>query len=188
MGEQVEFDFHEKRREGDKGEWLMNTYHTLWFDIVESGNDGRERGYDSIFTRFSDSTPFLVETKVCNRAHETGNLIVETMSKVEFDKLGWAITSEAEILLWYIWFWDEVIYFRMPDIKKRVNQWKERYGELALMKNKQGWTTRAIMVPLTVMRPLAIDFQKHLKYEWMEKHHQRWVGLEPQDHQRFDYW
>lgn len=142
-------DFSESLDRGQMGElffryWLEKRYPGLEMDAVDLATD--LRGIDG----FVRCEPHPVQIKFDERAHETGNVFVETLADVERDKPGWALKCDASVI-WYLVPGAGLLFHVRPgDIAALVPQWQSRYTERDVP--NRSWTTRGILVPIAEFR------------------------------------
>ncbi len=144
------YSFTEQLRIGKLHERQLDRYFERWFHIVEAGMNEQRRGIDRTFTGRRDGRRLKVEYKADRRAAETGNAFIETRSG---SKPGWALTCEADRLVYFIPQTGEVIVVKPKAIKAKVNEWRQRFG-VKTVPNK-GWTMDGIPVPLAELRDVS---------------------------------
>lgn len=70
-------------------------------------------------------------------------------------KAGWALTSQAEILAYYLPEADLVYLLRMETLRRLVPQWQQRFRTRAAA--NKGYQTLGILVPLAEFERHAIE-------------------------------
>ena len=125
------YKFDKQLSKGKAGEWVMDRYHEPFYHIdkVDPAIEKRD-GYDRIYTSRVDGydRPVKVEIKTDYLSQRYGNIIIETVSMDSHDIPGWALTSRCDVLIFYLWHLNEVLYYRMSDVEEKVPAWKLQYG------------------------------------------------------------
>lgn len=154
-------DFNKKLREGNMCEERVKTQFKVIFEPVlthimfDSQPDKQRNGIDFEISR----RPMTFDVKCRNAyAYKYGDILLETMSVVENDKLGWLYTSHSDIIV-YAWnnpnntmFVDGYLLY-MESIRK----WLADKNVLRTFKVRNArsyrggvtWTTSNIAVPIT---------------------------------------
>lgn len=146
----MEHNFDEKLAWGQYMENLLDDYFSTWFSIADVPMALQRLGVDRIFTKRSTGERFSVEYKADQRAHETGNVYIETVS-VEKDevieKLGWAYTSIAQRLVYFIPGPNRLYILDMVDIRDMLSKWGKTC-KVATAVNV-GYVGKGLLVPIT---------------------------------------
>ncbi len=87
-----------------------------------------------------------MEYKTDHRAQTTGNAFVETISIDRDLKLGWAVTSESDLLLYYIPGLELIYVIRFEALRAQLPRWLRTYPIRSIQ--NQGYATHGILVPL----------------------------------------
>lgn len=145
------YDFSAQLAQGETGERKLDAYFSRWFSIRPAKRAEQRRGIDRFFSRQGATYP--VEYKTDARADETGNAFVETVSVDTVGKQGWAYTSEAEFLLYYVPGAEAVYIIPFTNLRQHLAQWVQSYP-LRKIPNK-GYCTHGILVPLTEFERIA---------------------------------
>ena len=151
--------FEDSLKYGEKVEALLDDYFEEWFDISPVTPDLQRLGVDRIFVMKSKGHRYSVEYKADRRTQETGNVYIETVSvrkanePTDAYKLGWALTSIAQRLIYYI-EGDEVIYILdMKDVRDMLPKWESQYPKAEVVNEK--YFGEGILVPVTQLSKLA---------------------------------
>jgi hypothetical protein len=171
----MDYDFGKQYLTGKAGEWVMDKYHAVAYKIQDATRLQEKQGIDRVFVHRSGGRRFLIEIKTDFKAQIFGNIIIETVSVDTQNKPGWAVTSQSDIIIFYLWYLREVLYFRTSIIKKNVPVWKEKYGETAVISN-QTYNTIGIKLPLEEARKYAFATRSGVDPDWMKENHKRWLG------------
>lgn len=121
-----------------------------WFaakhEIRPATRQEQRRGIDRIFTHHQTGKRLAVEYKTDYRASETGNAFVETISVDTAGKAGWAYSSQANYLMYYI-PGDGLIYvLALETLRQQLPRWLEKYPLRAAQNER--YATHGVLVPL----------------------------------------
>lgn len=120
--------------------------------------DSQRRGIDRIFTHRRTGKVFFVEYKA--DFYVSGNAFIETVSVDTTNTPGWALTSEADILIYYFVRLDDAFVLPMA-VARRIAKAPSRYP-LVSVPNK-GYMTKGLLVPVPVLEEQRIreeDFRE----------------------------
>jgi len=146
------FTFSEQLEKGEIYETTLDEFYSQWFQIKHVSLAAQKMGIDRVFTSIVDGTKYTVEYKGDERASRSGNAFVETMSVDTSGKKGWAYTSCAQVLVYFIVKEKYVIRFDMNTIKLYVKEWTKKY--CSGKADNLNYNTYGVCVPLT-------EFKKH---------------------------
>ena len=144
-----EHDFDKSLELGEKGERSLNERYefNIHTDKQLRGIDGKEKE-KTIEVKTRD---FKYLEIWYNQGYM--DILFETISKVETNKLGWIYTSEADILRYamanregndIIFYYD----YDMNCLRKFFTKNRSRYEEQETS-TKQGWHTRFVLIPMS---------------------------------------
>ena len=139
--------------EGQGAENHLDRFFSTWFDITESTRQQQREGIDRIWVRKDSGCVITVEYKADSTAARTGNIFIETVSVDTAKKLGWAYTSRAQELLYYIPPLGKAYLVPMSLIKRQLPAWHGKYPTRRIPnKGRLGDTyhTVGILVALSV--------------------------------------
>lgn len=142
-------DFQKSAQFGELGckriqEHLWNSLGIQSHDV---GMTDQFRGIDL------DSGATTFEVKTDQIALRTGNAFIETLSNVGTGRRGWALTCQANWLLYFITADADggtLHWIRPPNIKELVGAWSTQYPMRDAL--NYGYMTRGVCVPLQVFR------------------------------------
>jgi hypothetical protein len=169
------YEFKKQLNLGKRGEWVMEKYHAAVYKIETVGMKSERAGVDRIFTHRKDGKVYKVEIKTDFLAQKYGNIIIETVSVDTENIPGWALTSTSDIIIFYLWHKQEVLYFRTAHLKKMVAVWKGMYGETARIRNKN-YHTIGIKLPCSEARKHAFAVRQGIDPEWMKANYKKWLN------------
>ena len=150
----MSYDFKTQLNKGKSGEKILDNKFSDRFIIKEASLDEeKKKGYDRIFISKNNSeTVLLIEYKTDYLAHKTGNAFIETISMDSYNRKGWAYTSQADYLFYFV-VKDLLLYIiRMNKVKELVSEWIKEYPVRKSVNN--GYNTHGVLVPLC-------EFEKH---------------------------
>jgi len=105
-----------------------------------------KRGIDRVF-RWPSGKVATVEYKTDFKAAKTRNAFIETISVSSTNKPGWALTSEAQVLVYFIPEARDIHIFDMYLLKSMV-EWTAAQGFRTGRASNNGYYTEGILVPL----------------------------------------
>lgn len=146
------YDFKEQLTAGEKSEKFLDGIFSKDYSVVPVGMDEQRQGIDRIFTR-ADGTTFAIEYKTDWTASRTGNAFVETVSVDTANKPGWAYSSQARYLIYYV-PGDSLIYvIEFGRLRVHLQRWVNQYPQRAIP--NKGYRTRGLLVPLAEFEKIA---------------------------------
>lgn len=141
--------------EGEKQEaYIDEFFKKKWnVEIQYVSRADQRNGMDRIWT-WQSGARLSVEYKADTRADETNNVFIETVSVDTANKPGWAYTSLAQYLLYYIPPRKISYFLPMTKIKQAVQRWRKEYRNIPIPnKDKSGnhsYNTWGVAVPIEV--------------------------------------
>ncbi len=149
------YNFKTQLKAGQRSEAFLDTLLSRDFQIKSASITQQRQGIDRILRHYQTGQIWKAEYKSDQTARTTGNAFVETVSVDSKLKLGWAITSEADLLFYYI-PGDELVYIiRFDQLRAMLPQWLPKYPARSVA--NQGYSTHGILVPLAEFEKLAQD-------------------------------
>ena len=145
-------DFNDKLKEEQEHNKNLDEFYSRWFDIQKVSISAQYSGIDRVWTNKNSGVRYSIEYKADSEAANTGNSFVETISIDTTNKPGWAYTSCAQLLAYYVPPISTCYHFTMLAIKNNVDNWSLKYRK-GKAKNK-GYFTEGVLVPLS-------EFAKH---------------------------
>lgn len=140
------YDFKQQLARGQTHEHFLDTFFNEWFVICEATRDQQRQGIDRIFTDNNTAAVHTVEYKADTTASRTGNAFVETISVDTANKPGWAYSSQADWLFYYL-PQDGLIYFwKFFALRRHLPRWAKQFPTRAIPNN--GYKTHGLLVPL----------------------------------------
>lgn len=170
------YEFGKQFKIGQAGEWVMSKYHEILYHITKSSMQGERDGYDFIFVNRKSGKKYKVEIKTDQKVQIFGNIIIETVSVDNPFRAGWGVTSQSDIIIFYLWETKEVLYFWTKDIKSNIDKWKRQYGETAVIENKRGYNTIGIKLPYKQAVKVSFARRKGVDPYWMKQNYRLWLS------------
>jgi len=142
------YDFDKQYQVGEEGEQVLDKFFRTRFYIKNASSTDQHNGTDRFFVSTSTGKRYSVEYKTDALAASTGNVFIETVSVDTSETRGWAYTSCAQVLIYYIP--PEALAYMVPmmDIKRLIRDWEDRFTTKCVPNN--GYNTMGIAVPRTV--------------------------------------
>jgi hypothetical protein len=140
------YTFDAQKARGDSGELFLDRRFATDYEVKPATRHEQRRGVDRTFIHRRTGQRFRVEYKTDYKAVETGNAFVETVSVDTAGKAGWAYSSEADYLIYFI-PGDGLIYIIALEVLRReLPRWVREYP-LRTAQN-EGYATHGLLVPL----------------------------------------
>lgn len=154
------YNFADQLSHGKRGETFLDRFFAHWFRIEPAAPEEQRHGIDRHFHHLKSHDDFTVEYKTDSAAARTGNAFIETISVDTEHKAGWAFTSQADVLLYYVPGKDTVYILKMAAIRARLPLWRQTC-EVREVPNG-GYHTHGLLVPLQELercadRVMAVD-------------------------------
>lgn len=151
--------FQDSLDAGLAGEQFLDEYFKgRGFRILTAPPAMQLQGVDRIFID-SDNQGTTIEYKTDKTAGRTHRAFVETVSVDVEGTPGWAYTSKADVLAYYIPDDGLVYVIRFSELRRRLSIWLKVYREVSIPnKGKPGtqsYKTRGILVPLHEFEQIA---------------------------------
>lgn len=153
----MSYEFQKQLAEGMSGEEYLDGKFAAWYTITPATRGEQRQGIDRWFIRKSDGERFSVEYKTDRTAGRTGNAFVETVSVDTAHRPGWAYTSKARYLVYYIPEPETTYILPMAHIRFHVDTWRKTYPERRIPNGS--YQTVGVLVPLDVFERFAVEVQ-----------------------------
>ena len=150
-----EYAFNTQLKIGEKYESVLDKYFSRFFVISEAPIELQKLGVDRIFTNRQNGKVTSVEYKTDFKTDKTGNVFLETVSMDINEKPGWAFTSIAQVLMYYVPGLNTVFIADMLEIKSNIDRYISECGTLSV---NNGWYKAAgVALPLDHFRECVIS-------------------------------
>jgi hypothetical protein len=149
------YSFQRQLEQGQEGEKFLDGFFSPDWRIEAATPVQQRQGIDRVFTHRANGRALTVEYKTDVKAGMTGNAFVETESVSAGHKPGWALSSRADYLVYYIPEPATVYIIRMVDLRRQLPIWKARHRTRQV--SNVGYVTTGILVPLSELERIAIE-------------------------------
>ena len=147
------YNFNDQLAHGEQGEAFLDRFFAQWFHVTPATPEEQRQGIDRHFSHLKSHEHFTVECKTDSTAARTGNAFIETISVDTEQKAGWAFTSQANRLLYYVPGKHVVFILEMTAIRARLPFWLQAYEVRQVPNN--GYHTHGLLVPLEELERCA---------------------------------
>ena len=146
------YKFEEQLKLGqDCEKEIYNYLRATGWKIKVADRDNQRKGIDCFVS--SKDKHYAIEIKSDKKASKTGNAFFETISVDNKNIKGWAYTSQADYIFYYLPN-DELIYIISPLwVKKNIKRLETVYPK-RIIPNK-GYNTVGVLVPLYILEQYA---------------------------------
>lgn len=138
---------------------LDKAFEAMGWDVRPVSRELQKHGVDRWWIHLRSGREWFVEYKCDSIGHRTGNVFVETLSVDSAEKLGWAYTSKAQQLVYYMTGAGYAFVVPMNAVKTRLVHWNRVYPEKGPVMNKgrfgDNYNTYGLAVPHEEFREIA---------------------------------
>lgn len=140
-------NFYASRDAGKRGEAQLDRYFEQFYDVIRELTLDEELliAADRIFQIESTGHRVSVEYKTDDKATDTGNIFVETVSNDVSGAPGWAYSSLAQVIVIYLPREGFAYFANAVRIKQSLDTWRKVYLEKRVWND--GYFTRGLCVP-----------------------------------------
>lgn len=143
---------------GDKHEIELDRFYSQWSKILRVSHTAQAMGIDRVWISNETGIQYTVEYKSDEIAGRTGNVFIETISNDVTGKLGWAYTTCAQWLCYYIPQMKTAYWIDALVLKYRIKEWEKKYKSISVA-NKD-YNTIGILMPLDEFKHFCNCIQK----------------------------
>lgn len=147
------YDFQRQLAQGEEGERFLDGFFAPDFAIRKATREEQRQGIDRHFIHKRTRRKWTVEYKTDAKAGLTGNAFVETESVSAGNKAGWALSSRADYLIYYIPDPATVYILPMAAVRRKLPDWAGRYPSRQV--RNIGYVTTGLLVPLAEFERIA---------------------------------
>jgi hypothetical protein len=128
------------------------------YEITKATRAEERKGIDRFFRHLASKVAYSVEYKTDHKTAETGNVFVEAMSVDTAGKLGWAYTSCAQVLVYFVPQLETAFRADMTAVKRALDNWSVYPERPAWNRSRSGeyYRTLGYLVPLGVFRKVCL--------------------------------
>ena len=149
------YNFARQLAIGGAHERRLDAHFALWFAITPATRDEQRAGIDRIFVHRATGKRYTVEYKADDKAGRTGNAFIEVTSVDTAGRAGWAMSSQADILVYLVVEPETVYALRMPTLRLALALWQRHYPKRSAQ--NQGYKTWGYLVPLAELEKIALE-------------------------------
>lgn len=145
---------------GTTGEARLDQIFRPFYLIQPASPEQQRQGIDRLVINRATGEHSFIEYKTDHRAGDTGNAFVETISVDTIGKPGWAYTSQARYLIYYIPDPETIYILPMAQIRYTIDRWRKLYPQRRIPNiSARGhrYHTIGTLVPLLEFERIAIQ-------------------------------
>jgi hypothetical protein len=146
------YDFMAQLARGARGEDVLDRLFRRWYALTPATQAEQRRGIDRHFVTPAGRR-LTVEYKTDWTAARTGNAFVETVSVDTAGTPGWAYTSQAAYLVYFIPPDGLVYVLTFAALRAQLRAWTQAYPTRAIPNTT--YHTHGLLVPLREFEALA---------------------------------
>ncbi len=149
------YSFPTQLSRGAQGEAVLDAHFGTHWDITPASPSEQQRGIDRWFVhRAGSSTRVAVEYKTDRTAGRTQNAFIETISVDTAGKRGWAYTSAARSMVYYVPSCEQAYVIPFKALRRALPRWTARYPQRRIP--NEGYHTQGLLVPLAELAGTAL--------------------------------
>jgi hypothetical protein len=148
------YDFTTQLTQGHRHEDAIDVFFNLWYDITTATPAQQRQGIDRLWKRLDGvGRAVTVEYKADSLAGRTGNAFIETVSVDTTNKPGWALSSQAQLLIYLVTDPQTIYMIWMKRLRQHLPRWQQQYP-LRWVDNRT-YHTGGHLVPLHELETIA---------------------------------
>ncbi len=151
--------FQADLQRGGREEVVLDTFFSRWYTVEPVSMAWQQGGVDRVFVEKKSHIRHTVEYKSDTKAGETGNCFIETVSVDTINKAGWAFSSLAQRLIYYVPPKKMLYVVPMCALKESLQEWGKKFTvKSKLNENRAGdgyYYTKGVIVPLVELALLG---------------------------------
>jgi len=122
------YNFSAQLTKGQHYEDTLDALFGAWYYIVEATPHQQRQGIDRLWQRQDDYSRIVtVKYKADSLAGRTGNAFIETVSVNQPHTPGWAITSQAKLLIYLVVDPQTIYMIWMRRLRTQLDRWQAHY-------------------------------------------------------------
>lgn len=151
------YRFKDTHRSGVRGEVTLDAAFSPRFEIRRATDEQQRQGIDRLYRDRETGEEFTIEIKSDWTAAKTGRAFIETVSVDRENKPGWAYSSQADMLLYFIPPLLLVYAVRLEKLRPHMSLWERVYPQRSIPNSHQtgDYFTRGLLVPLAELENIA---------------------------------
>ncbi len=147
------YEMQTQLQQGEAAERQLDAHFADRFEIVPASREQQRQGIDRIFTKREAPNNlgrlYTIEYKTDWTAGRTGNAFIETVSVDTMNVPGWAYSSTAQWLVYWVPPHSQIYLIRFDTLRHQLDGWIEQHGPQKAIPN-EGYYTLGVTVPLGV--------------------------------------
>jgi hypothetical protein len=147
------YDFQEKLREGQRHERYLDEHYRDRFVVEPASRADERRGIDRYFTERRTGRRYAIQYKADTTAARTGNAFIETLSVDTSGAPGWALSCQADFIVYYVVGIGPAYVIRPAAIRRQMARWEREYPSRRIA--NRGYHTVGLLVPLDELERIA---------------------------------
>ena len=153
------YSMTDQRKKGEAAEVRLDRHFADRFLIAPASREQQRQGIDRLFTHRESGSTYTIEYKTDWTAARTGNAFVETVSVDTADIPGWAYTSQAEWLVYFIPKQRTIYLIAFDDLRANLPHWLAICKAAPPIPN-YNYHTLGILVPLSDFAQIASRIER----------------------------
>lgn len=154
--------FSECLEQGAQGETILDNFFRQHYHIRPATQEEQKQGIDRVFKHRKKLYNLTIEYKTDSRAADTRNACLEVAKHLDPYKEGWALTCEADYLIYYVPGIKKGFVIQPEVLRMHLNAWLIAY-KLRIVKSEgiyQNYQTQCLIVPLWELENIAVKVVK----------------------------
>lgn len=150
--------FNESLKRGKRFEDELDCFFFEDWGIHRLSPDQEKRGLgDRVFINKKTGQLFFIEYKTDEKAYDTGNFFIETISVDRNHQKGWALTCLSDFIFFYIPRLKEVYIVDPKSIRDKLDQWQRNYPVRPSRDElNNNYVSYGVCVPIKTISDIAI--------------------------------
>lgn len=150
--------FNNSKKIGDAGEARLDQFFKDKFQIEDVDMSQQKLGWDRVFTHLESGARASVEYKTDTQSHKTGNIFIEIWSNKEASKRGWAYTTTAQWLYYYVLGDGEVYIVDVVKLKLYLKNWEKQF--IIKGAKNPNYSSEGMLVPVEIFKSICYEVIK----------------------------
>ena len=167
-------EFNDSLKNGHAGEWVINRYHAKYYIVREATMKEQYQGIDAVYTSKQSGTVYKIEIKTDFMTAKTDNIAIELVSNTSTGKGGWAVTSQSDYIIYYLWDLWIVFYFNTKELAELVPHLKTSYPIKPAQNN--GYQSMNILVPVMDAKSISLTERAPVNAYWIKENYIQWIN------------
>lgn len=155
MATTIIHNFAASKARGEEVEAQLDAYLEPTYIIRKASEAEQRRGIDRWLTHRETGDTLSIDYKADHLAARTGNAFIETVSVDSAGKGGWALTSQADLIFYYLPQRSTLYVLSMAEISRALPQWADLYRQVHAQ--NEGYQSAGVLVPLKEIERIAED-------------------------------